>query len=808
MSRDGRPLTDAVDSTALVITVGEARAWTDGLPVGNGRIGAMCFGTARDARWQVNDSTCWSGAPGDTEVPADGPALLATARSALERGDVAAAEAAVAGLQSGHSQAYQPLVDLVLEVDGGSDGAGSDGEALRHLDLRRAEVRQEWGGGSGVTIASAPAQALVGERRWADAADAVVRLQTPHPGAEVHASDAGLTLAVRLPHDVVPWRPGDPGGPRYGGPSVTAVAAVRVLTDGAARVADGALHLEAATWVRLVLTTATDAFPDPATDGARPALHGDRDHLRALADVTAGAAADRSLADLLAEHRAGHGELFDRVDLVLGAPSGVASGTTPRTTADALTDLRENGGDDTALVTLAFQLGRYLTIAGSRPGTQALNLQGIWNHETSPPWSSNYTTNINTPMNYWPALVTDLAECRRPLLEWLERVQVTGSRVARELYGAPGWVLHHNSDPWGFAAPVGHGQDSPSWSFWPLGGAWLARMLLDEREVLGDEASLVRAWPVVRGALDFVLWWVQAREDGAVVTSPSTSPENTWLEADGQERSLSRTTTSDVELVRDLLDGVLRYAADVADPGRLARAADLLGRLPAPRVLPDGRVAEWSGDEVDADPRHRHQSHLIGVFPGSSLTRATPDLLAAARTSLLARGEESTGWSLAWRLALWARLGDAERVSAMVRRFLRPVDHAAGGVLPSGPHDGGVHRSLLCAHPPFQIDGNFGFTAGVVEALLQSHERTPDGEVLLHLLPACPWGEGRVRGLRARGGLVVDVAWWADGVTARVRVDGVASINRVVVEHDGERRLLELTAGKAHEMTFPSGAAS
>lgn len=405
-------------------------------------------------------------------------------------------------------------------------------------------------------------------------------------------------------------------------------------------------------------------------------------------------------------------------------------------------------------------------------------------------------------MSYWPALTTNLAECHAPLTTWLETVAETGAAVARDLYGAPGWVLHHNSDRWGFAAPVGRGSDSASWSFWPLGGVWLARQALAEAEMLADPAAVRRVWPVVAGALEFALWWLLPGEDGTLATSPSTSPENTWRDGrGGGPWSLTTTSTGDVELLRDLIDGVLAHAPEGADPTLLARAAEAQRRLPPTRVLDDGRVAEWSGDEVDVDPHHRHQSHLVGVFPGRSITRATPELAEAARASLLGRGEESTGWSLAWRLALWARLGEAERVAVTVARFLGPVD-------PPGPdasrrsaahaHEGGVYRSLLCAHPPFQIDGNLGFTAGVAEALLQSHERAVlDGvEVpLVHLLPACPWPDGRVRGLRARGGVAVDLAWSGSRVTrATIRAERDVA---VVVEHDGERTPLRLRAGEA-----------
>lgn len=401
-------------------------------------------------------------------------------------------------------------------------------------------------------------------------------------------------------------------------------------------------------------------------------------------------------------------------------------------------------------------------------------------------------------MCYWPALTANLAECQLPLLEWLERVAGPGAQVAREFYGAPGWVLHHNSDLWGFAAPVGEGHDDASWSCWPLGGTWLARQALAVPEVLGDDQLLARTWRAVRGAVEFALWWLVEQPDGSVGTSPSTSPENLWRDADGRPWALTRSSTSDVELLRDLFDGVLAVAGGVAPPDLLARVRTALDRLPAPGVLPDGRLAEWGDGAPDVDPRHRHQSHLVGVFPGRA-TLLEPRLTEAARTSLASRGEESTGWSLAWRLALWARLGDAGRVRALAQRFLRPVEPVLATQDPP-EHSGGVYRNLLSAHPPFQLDGNLGFTAGVVEALLQSHETTAEGRLLLRVLPACPWPRGRVQGLRARGGVVVGVDW-APGAAAVVTVSCPHGA-RLLLDHAGRRTLVDLLPGEERTLAL------
>ncbi|GIG40216.1 glycoside hydrolase N-terminal domain-containing protein [Cellulomonas phragmiteti] len=777
---DGAHGRDPEPGAPLLLRLDEpARTWTDAFPVGNGRLGAMVHGGTAHERLQVNDDTCWSGAPLTGPVEPVGPlgddgapGVVRRARALLAADDPLAAEAELARLQSGWVQAYQPLVDVLVE----QPGAAGDAGYRRTLDLGRGVATTTWrsAGGAGWrqdVLVSHPDQALLLERTLdarepdGDGGEAWVRLTSPHPWAAPPAragapgdGPAVVVATLDLPSHVLPDWVADPEPVRYGGRAVHAAVALAVLADGAGasvQVVDGAVRVRGARRLRVVLTSATDH------DVAAGALHGDRD--RVVADALAGCRrAVAGVDGLAARHVADHAALLGRVDLDLGAPA-------PDLPLDARLVRHAAGEPDPHLAVLAFQHGRYLTVAGSRPGTLPLNLQGIWNDRVRPPWSSNYTININTEMNYWPTLVGDLAECHEPLLGWLDRLAVAGGSTARTLYGVRGWVAHHNSDPWCFTGPTGRGHDSASWSSWPLGGAWLARHVVDHHDWTGDVDALRRHWPVVRGAALAVLDLLVELPDGSLGTSPATSPENLYLLPDGRPASVAVSTTSDLAIVRDLLEHVRRLAPAAGDHDEHLRAAvdGALERLPTERVAPDGRLAEWRTDVPDAEPEHRHQSHLYRVFPGTSIDPDTsPALAAAAARTLDARGPDSTGWSLAWRLALRARLRDPEGVDALVRAFLHPVD--AGPAEP-GPQRGGVYRSLLCAHPPFQIDGNLGFTAGVAEALVQAHHRGPDGVREVHLLPALPtaWPAGRVRGLRLRGGLRLADLVWRDGRVVR-----------------------------------------
>lgn len=815
-----------------------AREWTDALPVGNGRLGAMVFGGVDGERVQVNDETCWTGGPGSPSAAplvADGPDRLRAARAALAAGDRATAHALVRSLQSGQAESFQPLVDLLLtRPDSASSEEVPGAGYWRELDLRDGVARHGWdepapgdqphGSGSDRVVqevwASAGDGVLVLTRTGSRLPDVDVCLTSPHPWVAaprvldpdrgLGASTTALEVVVRMPSRATPTWPCDPDVPlvQYDGAATTAVVHVLVETDGTVTGTGGVVQVRGATRVRVVLTTATDHAPGGST------LHGDVESLRQEARARAWTAARHGDA-LRDRHVSAHRALMDRVTLQLAAgPASGAEGD-DRVLQDRLV-AAANGVPDPGLAALAFTFGRYLLLASSRPGGLPATLQGVWNERLDPPWHGSYTININLPMNYWGALVGALPEAHEPLLDWLAVLARSGERVARELYGAPGWVAHHNSDAWGFAAPVGDGTEDPAWSFWPLGGVWLVRHVADHWAVTGDAEALRRGWRLLESAARFLLAWLVPAGPGALGTSPATSPENTYL-ADGEAWSLSTSTTADLALARDLLSHVLATAPAAAragaavDAALVAAAADALPRLPAERVGPDGRLAEWADDVPDAEPRHRHTSHLFGVYPGTSVTPLdTPGLARAASRTLAARGAHSTGWALAWRVALQARLHDGAAVDALLRAFLHPVDAGPDQVAApeGGTHDGGVYRSLLCAHPPFQVDGNLGVVAGIAEALAQGHRAGADGVREIHLLPALPpsWTVGEVAGLRLPGGVEVDVAWRdgvvvSAGLTLRAPTSGAETTTLVDVRDPAGVRRVALRPGVRVEVS-------
>ncbi|MFG1625386.1 glycoside hydrolase N-terminal domain-containing protein [Kribbella sp. NPDC049227] len=767
-----------------------ADTWLEALPLGNGHIGAMCFGGIGQDRIGLNDETLWSGSPEtarllSTPLGATGAEAVQAVRDALGAGEIRRAHELAGGFHSGYGQAYLPLGDLLLEIRVNGIAPADVTQYRRELDLDAATATAEYEvGGIAVrqeAFVSAPDDVLVVRLTASEPVLGLTCSLTSQLPSQPHAVEDGLGLLLQAPADVAPPHRGDVQEPvRYSdGPDrgMEAAIALRAVSDGEIRADESELTIEDATEVTLILSSAT-GYDGPSTMPTRSAME-----CWTAADQTVLAARTGAYDELLDDHREDHRRLFRRSSLEL---TGSDQSELPTDVRVA----RAVEGEDPSLAALLFNYGRYLMVAGSRSGGLPTNLQGIWNDILRPPWSSNYTVNINTEMNYWPAETTNLSECHEPLLRYIGQLARPGRATAKERYGCGGWTAHHNADAWCWSYPV---EGDPRWSNWPMAGAWLARHLWDHYEFTGDLEFLGESWPVLRGAAEFCLDWLAEMPDGTLGTSPSTSPENDYIADDGLPASVTLSATMDLALISDLFQRVAQAAEllDVVDPlvGELSTA---LKRLPEPPVGARGQLQEWAADLTEEDSHHRHMSHLVGLHPGDAITPdGTPVLAAAAARSLDLRGDEATGWSLAWKINLRARLRDAVAAHRLVRAFLRPADDTAKGRPGSGA---GVYPNLFCAHPPFQIDGNFGATAGIAEMLLHSHT----GE--LELLPALPaeWPSGRVTGLRARGGVTVDIAWTPHGVEAVLTAD---RDQERVVRHGDDRVPVRLSAGIGHRLS-------
>jgi alpha-L-fucosidase 2 len=748
-----------------------AREWVEALPVGNGRLGAMVFGGVARERIQFNEHTVWTGEPHDY-AHSGAYKHLATLRTLLFQGKQAEAEKL--GMEQFMSvplrqKSYQAFGDLRLDFPNINENEISEYRRELDLDEAIASVRYTHRGvlHTREVFASWPAQVIV------------VRLSASRPGSvslEASLSAAHKEAAVSALSKNELSMAG-----RVADSAIRFEARLLVLAKGGQQEVRGQkIAVTGADTAVLILSGATnfknyrDVSGDPRqrNDGALAAVRG------------------KPSGQLRAAHVADHQRLFRRVALDLGATPAAALPTDERIRGFA-------SGNDPQLITLLFQYGRYLMMGSNRPGGQPANLQGLWNDSNRPPWDSKYTVNINTEMNYWPVEVTNLAECHLPLFDALKEVAVSGEKTAREHYNARGWVLHHNFDLWRGTAPI----NASNHGIWQTGGAWLSQHLWEHYVFSGDKQFLRdTAYPLMKGAaLFFVDALVEHPDKGWLISGPSNSPE---------QGGLVMGPTMDHQIVRGLFGAVIAASRILNTDAELReKLLDMRKRIAPNQVGKYGQLQEWLEDKDDPKNQHRHVSHLWGVYPGGEITPyGTPELFAAARRSLEFRGDAATGWSMGWKINLWARFLDGDHAHRILRNLIQPAVDTG----PSASRHGGLYPNLFDAHPPFQIDGNFGATAGIAEMLVQSHDpyATPTGlsgvqsgeAAIVHLLPALPsaFPSGSASGLRARGGLEVDIAW-RDGKLTRATFRARTALP-LKVRYAGKEVQLEAAPGRMYSL--------
>jgi len=734
-----------------------AAKWEAALPIGNGRLGAMVFGGVTREHLQFNEDTVWTGKPHDY-AHEGAVKVLPTLRKLLWEGkqreaqNLATDEFMSIPLRQ---MAYQPCGDMWIDMAGHEEAGGY----RRYLDIEKALHRVEYSIGDVLftreSFATYPDQVIV-TRVGTDRKGQVtctIRLSSPHGQSQVEAAGNRIVLSGTVQEDGVAFE---------------AHAVVRA--EGGKLKADGnAVIVSGADSITVLLTSATNvrSWKELGADPGKRCNH----YLQQVET--------RNFDELLRRHVADYSPLYDRVELDLGRTDAADKPTDQR-----IVDFEQ--GNDPQLAALTFQYGRYLLIGCSRPGSQPANLQGVWNPHLRPPWDSKYTCNINTEMNYWPAEVTALSECHEALFTALGELRESGAKVAKAHYGARGWVVHHNFDLWRGAAPI----NASNHGIWVTGGAWMATHLWERYLFTLDEVFLrERAYPLLKeAALFFVDYLVEDPKTKWLISGPSNSPE---------QGGLVMGPTMDHQIVRLLFQGCIEAASILKTDSALAKQlAAMIPRIAPNQVGKHGQLQEWLEDKDNPGNKHRHVSHLWGAYPGHEVNwQDCPDTWKAAQQSLTYRGDAATGWSMGWKVCLWTRYLDGNHSYLVLGNLLSPIGKKGRG---------GMYPNLFDAHPPFQIDGNFGACAGIAEMFVQSHVRHAGGarpeDYIVHLLPAVPevWAAGSVRGLRARGGRTIDIEW-KDGKLLRASLeslmDGVCP-----VRYAGKTIRVETRAGEALEV--------